>query len=627
MSNEAYNLLVNSASLVKTQNKMLKNYLLIAWRNILKYRGFTAINIIGLSLSMSVCLVIISLIYDHYQYDKFHPQGENTYRIVSNYKGRTGIFSEGYATSPLPFGKKLNEEFAAVENYTNLSHRLREGELRSPHKIIKAGGLFADEQFFNVFGFELIEGNPETVLKKPFSIVIMKDLAEKLFPEGDAMGSLIEFSNHGSYLITGIVKKPEEKSHIDFEVLASFSTMKVLKEKNIITNYSSWENVWTNYNYLVINNPSQVASITEAINQIGNENIELEDEEHPGYEFHLQAVPDIVPGKILSNEISFPLPGIILMFFGFLGVIVITTASINYTNLSIAKSINRMKEIGIRKANGASKFQIVLQFLIESVFIAVLSLGGAIIIYKYLVGEFNELWIFSEIGVEIEDNWTAYLYFIVFSLLLGLFTGIVPSLFLSKIDIVQSLKGQIVKTRNKKGISKYFSGKKILTGIQFGFATILLISIFLLKDQGNFLIKSDYGFDEEHVFFMELQNHDPEIISNEFSKIPGVENVTFTSHHPAVGTSHGEDVKVSPEDEEITVYHFSVDENYLEVMDIELAAGTGFPDYQNKEHEKFIVINETAVERLDLSSPAEAIGQVLIFDDSLRLQVTGVVKD
>ncbi len=607
---------------------MLKNYLTVAWRNLLKHKGFTAINIVGLSLSMSVCLVLISLIYDHFQYDNFHPESENIYRITSKYKGQSGLFGDNYASSPLPFGKKLKEDYSFVRNYTNMANSGREGEITSPNKVLRLNSWFADERFFEVLGFNLKEGNAQTALQNPYSIVIDEDKASKFFPDGDAIGSMVEFAGYGSFKVTGIVEKPADKSHIQFEALLSLSTIESLQNKDLIGDVNEWEHIWSCYNYLLLKEDADLALLTSEMNKIGSENIDIEDEDHPGYEFNLQGVDDIVPGKLMSNELGFTIPGIMLLFFGMLGLVVIITASINYTNLSIAKSISRAKEIGIRKSNGASKRQILLQFLTESIFIALLSLVGAVIIYKQLVIQFNELWIFSLVGVKIADTVSAYAYFFLFSIILGVFTGIAPALFLSKINVITSLKGSITKIRRKKGLGKYFSGKKILTGIQFGFSIILLISIFLIKDQGDFLVNSNYGFDEENVFYMELQGHDTDIIRSEFSSIPGVEAVSFTSHHPAVGRSHGTGVKTDPNaEDDITIYHFAVEQDYLKVMDLQLLAGNGFPKNVSAENEKFIVINEKAVSTLNLGSPEEAIGEVLIFEDSMRVSVVGVVKD
>jgi len=155
---------------------MLKNYFIVSLRNLWKHKTFTGLNIFGLSLSMSICLVLILLVHDHFQYDRFHPNDENIYRITTYYKGSEGLFDEAYATSSLPFKDQLVNEYSFVEAGTNLNSNFR-GEMRSPHKIMDVNdlivrSLFADDQFFNVFGFTLQEGDPNLALKEPYSIVL-----------------------------------------------------------------------------------------------------------------------------------------------------------------------------------------------------------------------------------------------------------------------------------------------------------------------------------------------------------------------------------------------------------------------------------------------------------------------
>lgn len=609
---------------------MIRNYLIVAWRSLKKHKAFSAINVIGLSLSMSVCLLLILLIYDHYQYDSFHPEGNRTYRIISYQNESKGnLFESVYATSPLPFGIDLAENYAAIEKITNLNHSFR-GEVRSEHKVFELErSLYADAQFFDVFGFELAEGDPFTALEEPFSIVLTYELAGKLFPNGSPVGQLVEFEDHGSYEVTGVMTPPPGKSHIAFDALASFSTIPILVEKEKFTKeYDKWENLWMNYNYLILNDGSQKQEVEKTLNELASANMKFEDENHPGYTFELQGITEVVPGKLMNNEISFSLPAIVLIFFGFLGVVVIITASINYTNLSIARSLSRTREIGIRKANGATKTQIITQFLIESLLISLISLLVAITIYWFLLDQFNEMWIFSMIGIHLEDTWFAYLFFLVFTLILGLITGFGPSYFVARMDTVKSLKGSLFTgSIHQKGLSKYFSEKKILLGIQFGLSIMMLITIFLLRDQANFLTQADYGFNEDEVFFMELQGHEPDLIASEFSSIPGVKNVSFTSHHPAVGRSHANGYRVHPDDEPLTLYHFGVDENYIEVMGLQLVAGSGFPKASGSENEKFVVLNELAIERLSYESPSAAIGQSIIMHNDERVQIVGVVKD
>lgn len=606
---------------------MIKNYLTIAWRSIKKHKSFTFINLIGLSLSMSVCLLLILLIYDHYQYDEFHPYGDRTYRILSFEKGtKNHLLGSAYATSPLLLGDRLADEYSGIALHTNLNHSFR-GEIRSEHKVLNVErSLFADEEFFQVFGFELAEGDEESALREPFSVVLSQDFAEKLFPKENPMGKLVELADHGSYKVTGVVKTPPGKSHIKFDALGSFSTIPQLVSKEILTSsYDEWTNLWMNYNYMVLSEGVSPEQIEAQITEIANQNIEVE-EGHPGYEFELQGIDEIVPGRLCNNEISFTLPRIAIFFFGLLGIIVIVTASINYANLSVAKSLSRAKEVGIRKANGASKWQIMGQFLVESIVLSLLSLVLAIGLYKYLIAEFNSIWIFNQIGISLNDTLAAYAIFTGFTILLGLLLGVGPSLFVARLDTVRSLKGSLLTTMHKKGIGRFFSGKKIMMGVQFSLATIMLVTIFLLSDQARFLSSSDYGFDHEGVFFVELQGHDPEIITSEFSSIPGTSQVALTSHHPAVGRSHADGYRLQPESEDLTIYHFGVDENYIDVMGLELLAGRNFPENEG-DNEKFIILNETAIERLGFESPHEAVGQTLLKEDDSQLQIIGVVAD
>ncbi|MEQ9404040.1 MAG: ABC transporter permease [Cyclobacteriaceae bacterium] len=602
---------------------MVRNYILTALRNIRKHKFFAAINIIGLSLSMSVCLVIILLVSDHFQYDKFHPKRDRIFRITTFTNGFEGVFDEGYATSPLSFREQLTGQYAFIETATNLNHRLI-GEIRSPHKILELNALFADENFFDVFGFELLEGTSAS-LKEPYHMVLSESLAKKLFPVESPVGQTVAFENHGDYKVAAVVKTPPGNSHMEFEALASFSTLPLLVEKGVFTDsYQKWENIWSNYNYLVLNDARSREEAERVINELGAANMDL-DEDHPGYVFRLQGINEIVPGRSMSNEIKFALPWFVLAFFSLLGLIVIITATINYTNLSIAKSLSRTKEIGIRKVNGALRSQIALQFLVESVIISLISLVVAVIIYKGLVSAFNEIWIFSILNIHLEDTWRTYIYFFVFTLTLGLITGIGPSLFLSKIDTISSLKGSLSGIRRKKKtILSYLTGKRTLLGVQFTLSIIMLVTILVLRDQANFLVNANYGFEDDQVFFVEIQGHDPEIIKNEFSSIAGVNNVSFTSHHPAIGKSHGDYAQWKTDVEAITLYHFAIDENYVDVMNLELIAGNDLPNTSG--NEKFILLNEQAVEVLGFESPNEAVGQFITMD-SVRLSVSGILRD
>jgi len=587
----------------------------------LKHRSFTAINIFGLALSMSVCMVIILLVLHHYRFDTFHEKGDRTYRIISYAEGQVSELQPGRATSPLPIGKWLKENYSQVEQVTNLNMGF-DGELVSDHKVINIRSIFADEHFFDVFSFDLVDGNPSTALKEPYSLILSEEKAQLLFPKSSAMGQLVKFESHGSYKVTGIIKKPSSPTHVSIEAFGSMSTIPSLVEKGLIyDSYDTWENQWMNYNYVTLKEGADPNELIELINKVSAENTQVK-EGKVRTVFAYQKITDIVPGRLLGNEMEFALPRIALLLFVVLAIIVIATASINYTNLSIAKSISRAKEIGIRKANGAKKSQIIFQFLIESSLIAIVALIIAIPIYKYLIVQFNEIWIFNQIGIQLEDNINAYFTFLGFTLFLGFFTGLGPSLFLSKINIISSLKGMVNRPVLNKSWYR-FSSKKMLLSIQFGLSIFLLVTIFLLKSQGDFLVNGNYGFNEEQIFYLEMQGKDEEIMRSEFDDIIGISNISFTSHNPAVGRSHGDGFSLDKTIEPVTIYHFSVDEQYLQTMELKLLAGSNFID--NSEQQ--MIINEQAVQILGIENNHEAIGQFLYNEDSLAYTIVGVVAD
>ncbi|MFY0606966.1 MAG: ABC transporter permease [Cyclobacteriaceae bacterium] len=612
---------------------MWRNYLLVTWRGIKKNKGFTAINVIGLSLSMSICLLLILLVHDHLTHDNFHPAGDRTYRVISFPKGERNFFELGYATSPLPVARQFSEEFEMVENYSNLNHVLR-GELETKYQILNQEdisgkrSLFADERFFEVFGFELLEGDEETALKQPFSMVLSEEMASLLFPKGDHMNGIVNVKDKGSYTVTGVARDIEGKSHIRFNILASFSSIPLLVNDGLFKDtYDDWETQWMNYNYLVLKEGASPSEAQQIINKLGDQYTTVEEGEL-GYEYELQPITEIVPSRMLSNELANTLPRFILVFFAFLGLIVIITASINYTNLSIAKSLTRVKEIGIRKSNGATRGQIILQFIIESVIISLISLVFAVFIYRNLIEQFNTIYIFSLIGLSLEDTIYAYGFFLVFSLSLGALCGAGPAMYISRLDTVMALRGGIVDINTvKRSFLKRLFSKQALLSLQFGLSIILLITIFLVQSQADHLTNMSFGFADEKLYFMELQNHEPDRIAQEFSQIPGIESVTFASHHPAVGRSYSVDLKRDTLEEPLELYYFYVDSKYVDVMELEIIAGNDFPETIIGDQEKFVLLNETAVKRLGYGTPNEAVNEIVVLNDDRRVTILGVVKD
>ncbi len=604
---------------------MIRNYLLIALRGFWKQKGITFINLIGLAVGMSVCFLVIQMVHDQVSYDDFHENRNRIYRVTTIEKGESEIFEARASSTPL-FKRQLQDRETGIEKLTCMSKYFR-GEVRSEEKILEFQGFYADPDFFEVFGFELIDQDPKKVLSEPFGVVLSKEFAERVFPNSDPIGKMVSVNEDQEYIVRAIVKAPPGKTHLKFDMLASFSSLhSLVVQEKLNERVYKWENVNMAYNYMLLNENTRPEEIESKLDELAEANMDLK-EDHPGYEFHLQSLNDITPGKIMANEVSFTLPMIFIGFFLLLGLIVILTATINYSNLAIAQALNRIKEVGIRKVNGATRVSIIIQFLVEAILVNLGAMILAMLFYRFLIGMFNGLWFFSLLELQFEDNGWAYIYFFWFSLILGMITGIGPALYVSRFDPSYSLKaGFSPKTgRVKRWYS--FSGKKFMIGLQFFLAFILITTITLIRDQSNKLVNSQYGFDEENVFFVELQGHDAEVLRSEFSKNSQVLSSSLTSHHTAVGRTMETEIKKEKEDENIDFNFFSVDENYLDLMKIPLIAGQNINTSSSTGEQSNILINETGMRQLGFDDPEDCVGRMVYRNDTSLLKIVGVVQD
>lgn len=609
---------------------MLKNYLKIALRSMGRQKLFSFVNIVGLSLAMAVCLLLITIVHSQFNFDRFHSSADRIYRIESFSNNGPRIFS-GYASSPLPFRNMLYDKYAYFDGYTTLRSDFR-GEAQTTEKVLDVKGMLADELFFEVFGFPLIEGNPETALKESFSVVLTTTTAEKFFGKRESyLGETLEFTGKGVFKVTGVIDLAGLKSHMSFDALGSMSTLALVGDDQGFWDRKNdnWNNLWVGYNYFRLREGVEPAQVEATLAAIAEENIKWE-EGRDTYSFEVAPITEIATGTMHNNELGFYLPNLVLFFFAFLALIVMVTALFNYTNLSLAKSLTRAREIGVRKVSGATRQQLVQQFVIESVIMALLSLSLAVVLLWFMIPAFNGLEIFTLVKVNFEFSVDAFPYFLLFATLVGLVAGVFPALFLSKFSPIQVLKGYHAVSggaSRQKGFLGHFSFKKMLMTIQFGLSLFMIISILVMRDQTNLMINSNYGFNEENLLVIEMQSNKADIVAAELSKHPAVAAYTLSSHNPGVGRSHGADCQRTAESERFGLSHFSVDENYIETMGITLLAGRGFEPGEGEGEEKVIVLNERAIAAAGFASPHEAIGEEVILDQEKRVRIIGVVKD
>jgi len=596
---------------------MIKNYLLTAFRNVLRYKGFSLINIFGLSLSMSVCMVIIIVIQDQYSYDDMHTLKDRIYRVQQ--VDSLDFTSLKVASNPFALGTELRDNYAFSEEVVILNNSFS-GEGQYKDTRLDMNGLYANTAFFKVFDFPLKAGSEPGILDEPYTMVLSDETARKFFGDEDPIGKFIQVDTL-SYEITGVMAKTKQKSHIRFEALISLSTLEILDQLRTEPRFvNNWETGWGSWIYLLLDKNADLKGIQEILDQISTE--QYQGNEETNYSFYLQPLSKIVPGPLLGNEIGMALPRVFIIFLGGLALVIIISAAFNYTSLSVARSMLRAKEVGVRKTFGAFRSQVIYQFLVEAIVIAILSMLLAIALLQFLLPAFSGMQMMSLLEIRPEQNMQIYLWFLLFALVTGILSGVLPAVVISAFKPISVLKG----ITNIKFFSR-ITLRKILLVSQFVFSMVFIISILLIFKQMNFMVNADMGFDTELVYDIDLQGKDYSKVKAEFSQLPEVVNMSVSSHVPGEGNVWGVDIRLKEDDDKYEAHYFSVDENYIKTMGMELIAGRNFPKNMSTENEKFVIASEMIVDQFQLGSPQEAVWTTLILEDSSLVEIIGIIKN
>lgn len=600
---------------------MIKNYLLTAFRNILRHKGFSFINIFGLAISMSVCMLIIVIVIDQFKYDNFVTKRDRIYRIeTTNHNNKSSINITKYASTTFPLHDELVNNYAVVEDAVVLNRNFHRDAIFQENKF-PISGFYASESFFNLFDFELSSNSFQEPLKEPFSIVLKEETAKKYFNNEDPIGKFLEIDTLGNFKVTGIIPESYYKSQFQFEALVSASTMSALESSNKIYKISDkWEQVSYSYIYILAKENSELNNITAALDKISLEKYTDKEEAH--FSFYLKPFNKIVPGAFLANEIGVFLPKVFIIFLAGLSLVIIISAAFNYTSLSMARSLLRAKEVGVRKTMGAHRHQVIFQFLAEAILVAIFALIFAIIILQFILPGFSGMKMMSMLEIRPEQNYFVYLAFFLFAVLTGFLSGILPSVYISSFNPIKVLKG----VSNIKLLSK-ITLRKILLVTQFAFSMIFIISIIAIYSQMNHMINAKLGFDRNFVYNIRLQDNDFDIVKDYYSQFPLISEISGTSHVPGIGEFRNALLRVNPEDEKMEVDYFAVDHNYIDVMDLELIKGSNFPKKASPENESFIIVDERMIKRFNLGTSTEAIGKSVIIEDSTLVEIIGVVKN
>ena len=610
---------------------MFKNYLKTAMRSLLRHKFFSIINIFGLAVAMSISMGIIMLVADQVEYDRYNSKRDRIYRIITTDVNNNGV-DEGKhnSMSSMPLRSELLEKYTGIEKVVRLkrgfgNHWL---EFEGQNVNIPLAGFYADPEVFDFFEYEFQYGNPASALNEPYSVVLTRKAANKLFKEENPLGLTIKVGDMGTYTVTGVLKETSKKSHIVFEALASMATVKSLEmsDSSKIAGHSkieNWTNFWNGWTYILLEPKKSPHDIQPHLDKIYQEHIAvITNPDIHKMKFLLQAMNDITPGPLLNNSIGPVLPWVFVYSLGGLAIIILITSCFNFTNLSIARSLTRAREIGVRKVTGAARWQIFVQFLSESVLVAMVALVAAVVLLllvKPLILQLNFARIFLW---DLESNVAVYSIFLLFAIVVGILAGFFPAIVLSGFQPIK-----VLKSMNNLKVFSHMGIRKVLLVSQFTLSLFFILSVIIVHNQLELFMSKDHGFNMHNNIMVKLNTTAPQLLKTELLKYNNIQSVTAASHVPAAGTSNGSSYKKSLDDKEWTnVGHFIVDEDYLINMGLNLVAGKFFIAEQQASNKDYIVINEEAVKMLQYGSPLDAVGEEIISQyDSTRKTIIGVV--
>jgi putative ABC transport system permease protein len=609
---------------------MIRNYFLVAFRNLTRNKFFSAINIFGLAVSMSICMAIMMLVADQMQYDRHITTRDRIFRVNSYAVDNNGISrgSLDNATSPMPLRDELLDNFTGIEKVVRVKRGFGNNWLsfENSNVNIPIKGYYADPDFFDLFEYEFLYGDKETALINPYSVILTSEAAKKLFKEENPVGQSFKVGDLGLFTVTGVLTKTENKSHIVFEALASMSTVKSLQAAGKMgKDMENWTDFWNGWNYVLLEEGKTQEDVAPIFEKIYKQHIaSIPNPEMYKAKFRLQSILDITPGPLVNNAIGPSLPWIFVYFLSGLAAVIMLTSCFNFTNLSIARSLKRAKEIGVRKVTGAARWQIFTQFLSESLVVAFCSLILALLLMIVLKPLMLQLTFAKVFMWDLTINSTVILTFIAFTFVVGVVAGLFPAIVLSAFEPVKVLKSlNTVKLFSRMGLRKF------LLVSQFTISLIFILTVIIMYNQLELFVNKDYGFTMEKNILVRLNNTSAQALKTELQRYPNVINVAGASHIPASGVSYGDGFKKDLSENSWTnLGYFVVDEDYSKNMEVAMVAGKHFSHENANGNKNFIVINEEAVRAFNFKSPAEAVGQEIIYRaDSSKKVIAGVIKN
>jgi putative ABC transport system permease protein len=605
---------------------MLKNQILIAIRNLSRHRGYSFINIGGLTIGIASCLLILLFVTSELGYDRYHEKSNRIYRI-----GIEAVFGDSHFFSAYTSGAMkdaLDYEIGEVEESSRLFHITRPVIRVGNRNFLEDNFFYADSCFFRIFTVPLLKGDAETALSRPNTVVLSEETAGRLFGSTDPVGETIWVNENYLMEITGVARNMPNNSHFRFDFLASIAT--IIPDQR--DNFHYWVNN-NMYTYVLLAENTDPVSfdgrlqdlvytyVAPEVEMVMGINIEAFEMEGGVYRFFTERLEDIHLHSRADHQINEGGSLTAVYFFSVIAIFILVIACINFMNLATARFSNRAKEIGVRKTLGSSRGNLVRQFLVESVFISLISMVVAITLLELSLPFFNKI-TYKSFELNYFAEWYIVPGLILFSLITGILAGSYPAFFLSSFNPVKVLKGET--SAGKRGIGL----RKTLVVAQFTITLALLISTFIVSAQLNFIQSNDPGYAKEGLMVLkrtQILGDQQEAFRNELLSHESIINASFCSALPGYSTGgtsiHRND---APAEELVQIMILWADEHYLETMGMRLAEGRFFSSEYSTDTDATI-INRPLARALGFNESLSA--GIMYPGQDLSSPVIGVLED
>lgn len=589
---------------------MYKNYFKIGWRNLLRNKGYSFINIAGLAVGMACCIFTLLYVRHEQSYDRYHDGGERIYRIVRDDVNNAGQ-SEPQATTPRAMALTMRNDLPEVEAAATL-FQSRQIPMQYGDKLFYEDRVYeTDSNLFKVFTFPFVKGSAKEAFATPQSVVITENTAKKYFGAEDPVGKLMR-SENSEYFVTGIVKDVPDNSHFRFDILIPLRTIE-----------ERFNTIWgppNFYTYIKLKESVDPVSFEIKLAKYASAKYERK----PLDKFHTQALTNIHLHSKLKRELEANGDAAVIRIVTTIAVFIIFMAGINYINLATARSTGRAKEVGIRKTSGALQRGLISQFLTESVLTAMLAFTLAVVLITLLLPSFNQL-VGKQLELFVPELWLVWLSLAGLAVVIGIIAGLYPAVHLSSFNPVHVLKSNMKTTGGTGWL------RKALVCLQFTISICLIIGTTVVISQMNFINSKYPGFDKEHVIVVPnarmLNNR--QVMEHRIAQLAGVKKVGASTGNVVGAPNWTGNIRTENTQTDRTINFCQINYDYIDALGIQLLEGRQFsPDFP-ADTVNTLILNEAAVRDLNLTDP---IGQRLIWDASsldtvLYATVVGVVGD